>query len=225
MTKHPGLLRAVEFLRDRFGPDLAVVDHWEGDLLAIGITRKAVAQKLAYLSLYPGSRNSRFYVALENPAKTGSDGSYPYEHAGSHDHLSLSEAADVIGKHLGMTEIPQDMIARICHLPSEFHARENVSEIQLVTESGYREAPESLTMAAVSTYLSHHPDLIDAWIMHSGDKRTSSGWYIEPRSDNTFEVGYFPEGERIVIAGRADACAEFIVREIQEIAAFKGRRR
>src|SRR5437868_5235611 len=101
MTKHPALLKAVDFLCDRFGPDLAVVDHWDGDQLAIGVARKGLAHKLAYVRLHQTTRRLRFfYVAMENAPKSGSDS--PYEPAGSHDHLSLSATADVIGKHLGM---------------------------------------------------------------------------------------------------------------------------
>jgi len=87
-----------------------------------------------------------------------------------------------------------------------------------VDESGYRAAPGSLTVDAVSRYLHEHPALIEAWLAYSEDKRTSSGWYITQRSDDTFEIGYHPKGERIVIAGRASACAEFIVREVRSIA-------
>jgi hypothetical protein len=101
VTKDPELRRAVEYLRHRFGEDVAVVDHWDADLMAIGLARKGVAGKLAYLSVRSTSGDIRFFVALENPPKRDSDA--PYEDAGSHGDLSLSQAADVIGRHLGWT--------------------------------------------------------------------------------------------------------------------------
>jgi hypothetical protein len=111
-----------------------------------------------------------------------------------------------------------DVVGGICELPVQFKVRGTVSIIQLVDESGYRTAPESLTVEEVSRYLHEHPDLIVAWLSYSEDKRTSSGWYITRRSDDTFEIGYHPKGERIVVAGDAPACAEFIVREVRSIA-------
>jgi hypothetical protein len=111
-----------------------------------------------------------------------------------------------------------DLIARICALPVQFKARGDVSVLQLVEESGYRNAPSELVAELVVRHLSEHPELIEAWFGYSEDKRTSSGWYLVQRSGDTFEIGYFPKGEQMLIKGRAQACAEFIVREVREIA-------
>jgi hypothetical protein len=111
-----------------------------------------------------------------------------------------------------------DIVAKICALPVQFKFRGNVSIVQLVAESGYHTDPDALSVAAVSAHLHENPDLIDAWLMYSEDKRTSSGWYVSQRSTGTFEIGYHPAGERISVSGRAPACAEFIVREVRSIA-------
>ena len=111
-----------------------------------------------------------------------------------------------------------DVVGGICELPVQFKARRTVSVSQLVDESGYRTDPGTLTVDEVSRHLHKHPDLIEAWLAYSEDKRTSSGWYLTRRSDDIFEIGYYPEGERIVVAGHAAACAEFIVREVRSIA-------
>jgi hypothetical protein len=111
-----------------------------------------------------------------------------------------------------------DVVARICELPVQFKVRRTVSVVQLVNESGYLVAPAALTADAVSMYLRDHPELIEAWLAYSQDKRTSSGWYVTQRAADSFEIGYFPAGERITVAGRASACAEFIVREVRSIA-------
>lgn len=73
-------------------------------------------------------------------------------------------------------------------------------------------------MNAASAYLRQHPELIDACLAYSEDKRTSSGWYVTPHSANSFEIGCHAQGERILVADRTSACAEFIVREIRSIA-------
>lgn len=111
-----------------------------------------------------------------------------------------------------------DLVARICDLPLRFKARRTVSVVQLVDESGYRAAPTELTVDAVSAHLREHPQLIEAWLRYSEDKRRSSGWYVTRRSSDTFEVGYYPGGERFSVVSPTSACAEFIVREVRSIA-------
>jgi hypothetical protein len=130
----------------------------------------------------------------------------------------LARRPQLNGKSLARQAVPMDVIARICGLPAQFKARGDVSVSQLVEESGYLAAPADLTVESVSTYLREHPELIEAWFGYSEDKRTSSGWYVVERPRDTFEVGEYPKGDRISIAGRASACAEFIVREIRSIA-------
>lgn len=80
-----------------------------------------------------------------------------------------------------------DVVAKICALPLEFKARGTVSVVQLIDESGYRSTRAALTVEAVWAYLGGRPDLIDAWLAYSEDKRTSSGWYITQRSGDSFE--------------------------------------
>ena len=59
MQKDPELIRAVDTLRCRFGDTMVVVDHREGDLTAVGIARKGAEQRLAYISVKPGSEGPR----------------------------------------------------------------------------------------------------------------------------------------------------------------------
>jgi len=110
------------------------------------------------------------------------------------------------------------LVADVCEIPARFQARGDVSIVSLVDEAGYRDAPADLKVEAVATYLAQHPALVDAWIGYSGDKRVSSGWYIIENSGQRFEVGYYPQGERLYFEDRDRACAEFIVREVRSIA-------
>ena len=111
-----------------------------------------------------------------------------------------------------------DLIAKLCALPVHFKSRRDVSVDQLVGESGYHVDPEALSVEAVSAHLREHPELVEVWLAYSEDKRTSSGWYIVPGPGDTFEVAFYPEGERLSMKGRVHACAEFIVREVRSIA-------
>jgi hypothetical protein len=100
MEKAPELIEAVSAIRRRIGDTMVVVDHWESDLMAVGIAREGSEQRLAYISVRPSPNGSRYYVALENPPRLGS--ATPDENAGERGDLSLAEAAEVIAGHLGV---------------------------------------------------------------------------------------------------------------------------
>ena len=111
-----------------------------------------------------------------------------------------------------------DMVASVCEIPVRFYVRGDVSLLRLVDESGYRDSPEALTVNAVSAYLAHHPDLVEAWLGYSSDKRGSSGWYFVEKSPVKFEVGCHPNGPQLAFDDRDRACAEFIIHEVRSIA-------
>lgn len=111
-----------------------------------------------------------------------------------------------------------DVVARICEIPIELKARGDVSVLHLVRESGFGTQHAIVTVDALGKYLQAKPALIDAWFEYSEEKRTSSGWYILQRPDGQFEVAFFPKGESLIIANRASACAEFVLREVRAIA-------
>jgi len=108
--------------------------------------------------------------------------------------------------------------ADICELPVRFAARGDVSVLKLLDESGYGHDRGSISVDVVFAYLAQHPNLVNAWLGYSADKRVSSGWYFKETPGNMFEVGYYPAGERLSIGDRTRACAEFIVREVRAIA-------
>lgn len=99
MRKLPEVIQVVDALRLRLGDALVVVDHWEGDLAAVGVALRGAAQRLAYVLRKSSPRRPTFYVALELPPEPGSD--LPYAVAGDHHDLSLADALDVIVSHLG----------------------------------------------------------------------------------------------------------------------------
>ena len=96
MEKEPQLIAAVDEVRRHFGDSIEVVDHWDGDRLAIGIARRDDHQRLAYIKQI--ERAARFFVALEAAPVPGSD--LPYAPAGEHDNLSIAEVIRVVGDHL-----------------------------------------------------------------------------------------------------------------------------
>jgi hypothetical protein len=109
------------------------------------------------------------------------------------------------------------VIARISRLPADFYGGSK-SMLQLVAESGAVEFPLALAVEPISTYIIAHPQIIDEWLRWSENKRVSSGWYFNRRT-NGFEIGYHPDGEILEINDPHLACAEFVVREVRSIMA------
>ncbi len=108
------------------------------------------------------------------------------------------------------------MIEALCRIPLALKA-EGRSVLELVQATGYLDSPTPLSSDALAAYLREHPELIDAWLGYSSDKRTSSGWYLKQPEQQVFEVGFFPNGERRSYTDGVRACADFIARELHEV--------
>ncbi len=113
------------------------------------------------------------------------------------------------------------MIEVICSIPIALKT-ENRSVRDLVERSGYPETGGLLIGEALVTYLREHPELIDAWLGYSSDKRASSGWYFRGAGTGEFEVGYFPSGDVRLYTDAALACADFIAEELRQVVGYAG---
>ena len=72
MQKDPRIIGALLHLENVLGRDSFVVtDHWEADLLAVGVTNPFNPEALAYIAVEGAS--GQFTVIIEGPGKTGSD--------------------------------------------------------------------------------------------------------------------------------------------------------
>ncbi len=103
------------------------------------------------------------------------------------------------------------LLHHVCCLPREFNLQDK-SPIGLLKEAGFFEAPDVVTPEAVVTPLRGDPTLINDWLLWSDNKSTSSGWYF--RKDG--QVGFYPSGPVFYFRDIVIACAEFIVRELDE---------
>jgi len=99
MEKHPSVVEALAALRARFGDELTVVDHWEGDLMAIGVARADALDCLVYLSTAQRAPG-RYYVDLELPAPSGSD--LPYQQGERFADVDFDKLVDIVSRHLGL---------------------------------------------------------------------------------------------------------------------------
>jgi hypothetical protein len=130
--------------------------------------------------------------------------------------MSFTASADSGIAH-GSCVCQDVMIENVCRIPADFRALQTRSVVDLVKSSGYLDDPDSLTVEAVTLHLRSNPGLVDAWLMYSRDKRSRSGWYIRKAGDGKYEVGWYPDGERLALTDSVLATAEFIVREMGTI--------
>jgi hypothetical protein len=108
-----------------------------------------------------------------------------------------------------------ETVARLCRLPVDFYGGSK-SMVQLVADSGIEEHPETLTVVNMMRYIATHPELIEAWLRWSENKRVTSGWYFSRRAAR-FDVGFLPEGDVSTYSDPSLACAEFVIREVNSL--------
>lgn len=111
-----------------------------------------------------------------------------------------------------------NIVSKICSLPKNFYEEQNKSPIQLFKESGYRENPYDITKQKLVKHLEENPSLIFEWEKYSSDIRYSPSWYFLKDNSN-WVVGYSDEStkeQRIAYSSEFEACAEFILREIEQ---------
>ena len=105
----------------------------------------------------------------------------------------------------------------LSRLPHDWHSIGTKSLSQLIDDSGYYCNPEVVTEQSLKAALVSRPDLCDAWIGYSQDRRTHCGWTIQTR-DDMFIVQYYPNGSTILkFKDKPAACAAFAIREIASL--------
>jgi hypothetical protein len=106
--KVPEIQSVLMALQAKFGAGcFAVVDHWPGDPLAVGVARPDDAAVLAYVSVESQfhGESVKYYVALElQPAGPHEI----FQAAGDYHRLTLGEIPDIVGKHLGLAPEPSN---------------------------------------------------------------------------------------------------------------------
>jgi hypothetical protein len=100
VEKDSSIIDALTALTERFGEALEVADHWEGDLMAVGVAVPKRPDRLVYFCTYqrePG----RYYVDLESAAPVGSQ--LPYEQGETFEDVDFDSLATIISRHLDIS--------------------------------------------------------------------------------------------------------------------------
>jgi hypothetical protein len=110
-------------------------------------------------------------------------------------------------------------VSAVARFPAAFRARDTETVVDLVRRSGIADNADGIAVQPLRAFLMKHPELVPVWEGWSEDKRTSQGWYFLREGDR-FVVGFYPTGPRNVFDDRFEACATFIVHEMQELMSY-----
>jgi hypothetical protein len=109
-------------------------------------------------------------------------------------------------------------IEKICNLPLDFRITDK-SSLALLQESKFSDFHNDITKQDIIDYLSRHKNLIHNWEIWSEDKRTG-GYYLSISPDKYLVGSLDKDGKENFsksFVSAEDACAEFILREVNAI--------
>jgi len=115
----------------------------------------------------------------------------------------------------------KNVATRIAMLPRSFNQSGTKSMKTLLSETGYSEVKELLSVSEIKESLRTNPECVSEWLQYSEDKRVESGWYFRQTSGGC-TVGKRARNGRHVseqsFPDALDACAVFIKQEVESIA-------
>jgi hypothetical protein len=109
-----------------------------------------------------------------------------------------------------------EFIDAVCRVPVDLR-NSNQSPVSLLRGAGYERLGEAVRASDIADSLRRHPDLAEAWLAYSSDKRVDQGWYVTELPGGAYRVGYYPAGVVLDFSDRTEAVAEFVVRELRSI--------
>lgn len=116
----------------------------------------------------------------------------------------------------------ENCLEKICNLPIDFQVS-NKSSVTLLQESKFIEFSNSILKEDIKHYLLLHRNLIDNWKIWSENKR-ALGYYLLINSGKYFIGSLDKNGSENFSKSfntAEDACAEFILREVNAILEIK----
>ena len=107
--KDPTIRDVISRLATRLGSDaFHIVDHWNANLCAIGISAPSNHKVLAYIQTF-GSAKGRYDAHLELPPKDRRK--FPYADAGVHPQVTFAKIVKIVQKHFKKAEAQPDLSA------------------------------------------------------------------------------------------------------------------
>jgi len=120
-----------------------------------------------------------------------------------------------------MSQSQEQIADEVASLAGRYRSQEELSIYEMLERTGYVERRVALPVEAIRKALARSPEHLREWLEYSADKRSGGGWYV--RGENgRFEVGDLEADGRVAerrsYSDLAEACADFIRRELDQIA-------
>ena len=102
----------------------------------------------------------------------------------------------------------------VCEMADDHRRLGNLSMFDLLDASRYGTCHVDIRESDIEAYLRANPRLVEEWLIHSGDNRSTPAWYILPPG-NEYEkemwvVGYYPGEKKRRFADKFRACAYYV---------------
>ncbi len=106
VDKDATILRLLARLRQRLGAEaFALVDHWDADRSAIGVSRRDEPGTLAYIST-AGEPPDGYFLSLELPPTAAARrAGLPYSAAGEHQVRGFDELVEILLQHFATGQV------------------------------------------------------------------------------------------------------------------------
>jgi len=114
---------------------------------------------------------------------------------------------------MGMNSVAE----KVSRMASEFYRLRNISMIDLLRSSGYVQNPSAVMEQDLEEVFRAEPELIDAWVRLSENKRTRYPWLlVRGSSPDSGCIVMYPNGRRHRrFPDACKACAFFVKQEIE----------
>jgi len=114
------------------------------------------------------------------------------------------------------------VVQALCQLPAD-QRRTGASTLTTLENSGYLANSGAISEEVIEEHLRCHPELIELWLLESGDQRSPEGWYLlspDESQSRRWVVGYYPKGILCELDDKFRACAIFVKRYADLMAGF-----
>ncbi len=101
LEKDQTIQEVLERLERRFGPSsLSVVDHWDADLMSIGLHRHEAPRPLVYICTHKRPAG-QYYADIELPSE---DSEHPYKQGAKFESVDFEQLVTIISDALGLQQ-------------------------------------------------------------------------------------------------------------------------
>ena len=115
-----------------------------------------------------------------------------------------------------------ETVDTVCRLPTDYASFRIYTAVELLRRSGYVAVRSEVTVERLAASLAAHPDWVEAWFAWSAENRARMHWFIRDCGPEKWEIAWF-DGDAnrrsMSFADRTRACAEYVLRELESIAA------